>query len=239
MQAELARATRAITLGQLMASIAHEVNQPLAALVANANAALRWLGWQEPQIGRAQQALTRIVKDGNRASEIIERIRALVRKSDARRNPLSLNSVVRDVIVLLKTELRRNDVVVRTDLAERLPPILGDQVQLQQVLLNLVMNAVEAMSSVNTRPRALAITTASDSTGVAVCVEDRGIGLDDRVLERVFEPFYSSKAHGMGIGLAISRSIVEAHGGRLWAMRNTAPGATFQFRLPVAGADTK
>jgi PAS domain S-box-containing protein len=239
MQAELARASRAITLGQLMASIAHEVNQPLAALVTNANAALHWLAWEKPQIEKAQQALARIVRDANRASEIIARIRGLVRKSDAKRNPLSLNSVVHEVIVLLKAELRGNNITVRTDLAERLAPIRGDRVQILQVLLNLIMNAIEAMSAVTTRPRLLSVATAADGAGVVVSVEDRGIGLDERVLERVFEPFYSNKPQGMGIGLAISRSIIEAHGGRLWALRNIVSGATFRFRLPFAGADAK
>jgi PAS domain S-box-containing protein len=239
MQAELARASRAITLGQLMASIAHEVNQPLAALVANSNAALRWLAWEEPQIDKARQALARIVRDGNRASEIIARIRALVSKTEAHRNPLSLNSVVHEVIVLLKTELRRNNITVRTDLAVRLPSIRGDRVQMQQVLLNLIVNAIEAMAAVTTRPRLLAIATGADAAGVALSVADCGIGLDERALERIFEPFYSNKPQGMGIGLAISRSIVEAHGGRLWGVRNTEVGATFQFRLPFSGAHAK
>jgi PAS domain S-box-containing protein len=239
MQAELARASRAITLGQLMASIAHEVNQPLAALVANANAALRWLAWKKPRIDEAQRALARIVRDGNRASGIITRIRALVRKTRVQRSRLSLNSVVHEVLVLLKTELRRNDITVRTDLAERLPPIRGDRVQMQQVLLNLVVNGIEAMGTLTTRPRLLVIATTADAAGVAVSVEDCGIGLAEGVLERVFEPFYSNKPEGMGIGLAISRSIIEAHGGRLWAMRNEVAGATFQFRLPFAGADAK
>ena len=239
MQAEMARASRAVTMGQLMASIAHEVNQPLAALVANANAALRWLEWKDPQIGNARQALARIVRDGNRASEIIARIRALVRKTDALRNPLSLNSVVHEVIVLLTAELRGNDVTVRTDLDERLPLILGDRVQIQQVLLNLIMNAMEAMSAVTTRPRLLAVATAADAAGVVVSVEDCGTGLDERVLERVFEPFYSNKPQGMGIGLSISHSIIEAHGGRLWASRNMVSGATFRFRLPLAGVEAK
>jgi PAS domain S-box-containing protein len=239
MQAELARASRAITLGQLMASIAHEVNQPLAALVANANAALRWLAWKKPRIDEAQRALSRIVRDGNRASGIITRIRALVRKARVQRNRLSLNSVVHEVIVLLKTELRRNNITVRTDLAERLPPIRGDRVQMQQVLLNLIVNAIEAMGTVTARPRLLVVATTADAAGVAVSVEDCGIGLAEGVLERVFEPFYSNKPEGMGIGLAISRSIIEAHGGRLWAVRNEAAGATFQFRLPFAGAAAK
>ena len=237
MQAELARASRAITLGQLMASIAHEVNQPLAALVANASAALRWLAWKGPQIEKARQALERIVRDGNRASEIIARIRSLVRRSDTQRDPLSLNSVIHEVTALLKAELRENNIAVRTNLAEPLSPIRGDRVQMQQVLLNLIMNAIEAMSGVVTRPRQLTITSTADVTGVAVAVEDSGIGVDEQALERIFEPFYSNKPQGMGIGLAISRSIIEAHGGRLWAV-NKAPGASFRFRLPATAVDT-
>ncbi len=237
MQAELARASRAITLGQLMASIAHEVNQPLAALVANANAALRWLAWKGPQIEKAREALERIVRDGNRASEIIARIRGLVRRSDAQRDPLSLNSVIHEVTALLKPELRQNNIIVRTNLAEPLPPIRGDRVQIQQVLLNLIMNAIEAMSGVVTRPRLLTIATAADVTGVSVAVEDGGIGIEEHALERIFEPFYSNKPQGMGIGLAISRSIIEAHGGRLWAVSKT-PGASLRFRLPAAAVDT-
>ena len=236
MQAELARASHAITLRQLMASIAHEVNQPLAALVANANAAVRWLEWQEPQTEKARQALSRIVRDGNRASEIIARIRGLVGKTNPLRAPLSLNSVVHEVLVLLNTELRRGNVTVRTDLTERLTPIQGDRVQIQQVLLNLVMNAIEAMDTVTAWPRRLVIATAGDASGVALSVKDCGTGLAKEQLESIFEPFYSSKPRGMGIGLSISRSIIEAHGGRLWAIRNKAAGTTLKFTLPVAAA---
>lgn len=234
MQAELAHASRAITLGQLMASIAHQVNQPLAALVANANAALRWLDWKQPRIDNARQALSRIVRDGNRVSDIITRIRALVGNAAARRSPLSLNAVVREVMVLLKPELRRNNITVRIDLAERLPLVRGDRVQMQQVLLNLAMNAMESMTPIVTRRRLLAIVTTADVASVAVSVEDCGVGLEEGSLERIFEPFYSTKPQGMGIGLAISRSIVEAHGGRLWATCNSECGATFEFRLPLA-----
>jgi PAS domain S-box-containing protein len=236
MQAELARASRAITLGQLMASIAHEVNQPLTALIANASAAQRWLAGDTPRIDKTRQALSRIVRDGNRASDVIARIRALVTRTDAKRNPLSLNSVVQEVVVLLTSELRRNNITVHTDLADDLPPIQGDRVQMLQVLLNLIMNAIEAMSAVMTRPKPLTLATVSDAAGVTVVVEDCGMGLDEQVLERVFEPFYTTKPQGMGIGLAISRSIIEAHGGRLWAVRNRVSGATFRFRVPFAGA---
>ena len=238
MQAELARASRAITLGQLMASIAHEVNQPLTALIANASAARRWLAADTPRIDKTRQALSRIVRDGNRASDVIARIRTLVTRSDAKRNPLSLNSVVQEVVVLLTTELRRNNVTVHTDLADNLPPIQGDRVQMLQVLLNLIINAIEAMSAVMTRPKPLTIATGADAAGVTVTVADCGLGLDEQALERVFEPFYTTKPQGMGIGLAISRSIIEAHGGRLWAVRNRVSGATFQFRVPFAGVHT-
>jgi PAS domain S-box-containing protein len=240
MQSELARASRAITLGQLMASIAHEVNQPLTALIANANASLRWLNRKEPRIDKTRQALARIVSDGNRASEIITRIRGLIRKTDAKRSPLDLNSTVREVLALLRTELRRQNIMVRTNLAENLPLVSADRVQMQQVLLNLVMNAIEAMSSVSLRRRQLTLVTAAEmSSGVpaeiVVSVKDRGIGFHERVLERMFEPFYSNKPHGMGIGLAISRSIAEAHGGSLQAVPIKGWGAMFQFRMPVPG----
>jgi PAS domain S-box-containing protein len=236
MQAELARATRAITLGQLMASIAHEVNQPLTALIANAGAGLRWLAGPKPRLGHARRALTRISRDGNRASEVIARIRALVRRGDTERNLLPLNGVIEAVIALLKTELRRHRITVKTRLAGALPAVWGDRVQLQQVVLNLIMNAIESMGGVASRARLLTIATKFDASGVSIKVKDRGVGLDEDSLERVFEPFYTTKPQGMGIGLAISRSIVEAHGGQLWATRNRGSGATFEFRLPAVGA---
>jgi C4-dicarboxylate-specific signal transduction histidine kinase len=214
------------------------VNQPLAALVANAGAGLRWLGGDKPRIDQAKQALTRIVRDGNRASEVIAHIRALVRKADAERNSLDLNRIIEEVIALLKTELRRNKIVVRTGLAENLAWVWGDRVQLQQVLLNLIMNAIEAMGAMS-RTRVLSIATMSDSGGVSVSVEDRGVGLEQEALERIFEPFFTTKPKGMGIGLAISRSIIETHGGLLWATRNRGPGATFKLRLPTARTDAQ
>jgi PAS domain S-box-containing protein len=235
MQAELARASRAMTLGQLMATIAHEVNQPLAALVANAGAALRWLAGDPPRIDKAREALTRIARDANRASSVITRIRAQVRGTDVQRIPLDVNSIVQEVIVLVRTELRRHNITVRAQLDENLRLVRCDRVQMQQVLVNLIVNAIEAMVAVVTRPKLLVIATVADVAGVIVSVKDSGTGLDELVLERVFEPFYTTKPRGMGIGLAISRAIVEAHGGRIWAVPNEASGTTFQFRLPFNG----
>jgi PAS domain S-box-containing protein len=232
MQAELARASRAMTLGQLMATIAHEVNQPMAALVANAGAALRWLAGDPPRIDKARQALTRIARDANRASDVIARIRALVGGTDVQRTPLNLNSIVQEVIVLARTELRRNDVTVRAHLDENLQLVRCDRVQMQQVLHNLIVNAIEAMAAVVARPKLLTIATVADVAGVIVSVKDAGVGLDELVLERVFEAFYTTKPHGMGMGLAISRAIVQAHGGRIWVVANEASGATFGFQLP-------
>jgi PAS domain S-box-containing protein len=234
MQAELARSSRAITVGQLMATIAHEVNQPLAALVANAGAALRWLAGDPPRIDKARQAMRLIARDGNRASNVIARVRALVGRNEVQRTPLSLNSIVQEVIVLVRTELRRNNITVRANLEQNLQPISCDRVQMQQVLLNLVVNAIEAMVAVVTHPRLLAIATVADVAGVIVSVKDSGMGLDELVLERVFEPFYTTKPRGMGIGLAISRTIIEAHGGQIWAVPNEGSGTTFQFRLPFS-----
>jgi PAS domain S-box-containing protein len=239
MQAELARASRAMTLGQLMATIAHEVNQPLAALVANAGAALRWLAGDPPRIDKARQALTRIARDANRASNVIARIRALVGGTDVQRAPLNLNSIVQEVIVLVRTELRRNNITVRAQLDENLRLVRCDRVQMQQVLLNLIVNAIEAMVAVVTRPKLLAIATAVDLAGVIVSVNDSGVGLDELVVERVFEPFYTTKPRGMGVGLAISRAIVEAHGGRIWAVPNETSGTTFRFRLPFNGTSAE
>jgi signal transduction histidine kinase len=173
-----------------------------------------------------------IVDDGNRASNVIARIRALLWRAEVERNPLSLNAVIQEVIASTRSELRRHGVTLRTKLEKHLPPVSGDRTQLQQVVLNLIMNAIEAMGSVGSRPRLLLIETLADVGGVSVCVDDSGPGLDEQVLEHMFEPFYTTKVHGMGIGLAISRSIVEGHGGRLWAERKPEQGAIFKFRLP-------
>jgi C4-dicarboxylate-specific signal transduction histidine kinase len=233
-QAELAHVTRVTTVGALTAAIAHEINQPIAATVANASAGMRWLAAQPPDLEEARQALGRIVRDGNRAAEVIGRIRALVKKVPPRREQLDINQVVLEVISLTQGELQRNRVELQTRLAHDLPGVPGDRVQLQQIILNLILNAVEAMSELADRPRKLlVVSAASDSHDVLVEVRDSGPGLDAANLERLFDSFYTTKSNGMGMGLAISRSIVEAHGGRLWATANEPHGAVFCFTLPT------
>jgi len=230
-QAELARVTRVTTLGELAASIAHEVNQPIAGVVTNANACLRWLGRDLPDLDEARAAAQRIVRDGNRASEVIARIRALVGKTGTAKERLDVNGAIRDVLALTKGEARRARVTLRTELAGELPPVLADRVQVQQVMLNLITNGIEAMSTVADRPRVLIIRTERGQDDVRVAVQDSGVGLDAESAKRIFDAFYTTKSGGMGIGLSISRSILEDHGGRLWAEPNDGPGATFQFTL--------
>jgi PAS domain S-box-containing protein len=237
-QTELAHANRVATMGQLTASIAHEVTQPIAATVGNAEAALRWLRRRPPDLDEVRQAVTRIVKEGLRAAEVIGRIRALVNKAPPPKDRLNLNEAIREVIELTRGEAAKNDVSVRTDLADGLPLIYGDRVQLQQVLLNLIINAVEAMTSVRMGARELSIRTGEAEAGyVLVAVRDSGPGLDPKRVDHLFESFYTTKASGMGMGLPICRSIIEAHGGRLWACKNEPQGAVFQFTLPVERDD--
>jgi PAS domain S-box-containing protein len=232
---ELARIARVTMLGELTASIAHEVNQPLGAIVANAGACARWLAAKPPNIEDARAPLRAIAADARRASEIIGRIRALVKRQAAQKASLDLNVNITRVVALAEQELRRHHVAIETRLAERLPTVTGDSVQLQQVLLNLILNAIEAMSQVHDRPRQLTIVSRQDGAStVIVEVRDCGSGLEAERVERLFEPFYTTKAEGIGIGLSISRSIVEAHGGRLWATPNSPHGAVFCFSLPVA-----
>jgi PAS domain S-box-containing protein len=233
-QAELAHVARVATLGELAASIAHEVNQPLAGIVTNGSACLRWLMGDSPNLDEARETARRIIRDGKRASDVISRIRTLARKTDSEKGPLDINQAVREVVTLTEPEAVRKGVALRTELAGELPPVLGDRVQLQQVILNLVMNGIEAMENVRDRPRELLIRSSEDeSDKVLVAVQDSGIGIDSQHLEKIFDTFYTTKSQGMGMGLAISRSIVENHGGRLWAVANDGPGATFQFTLDV------
>jgi PAS domain S-box-containing protein len=230
----LGHANRVATLGQLSASIAHEISQPVAATVTNAQAALRWLAAQPPAVEELRQSLCRIVRDGNRVGDVIGRIRALVQKAPRRKDELEINEAIREVIFLTHAEVVKHGVLVRTQLSEDLPLILGDRVQLQQVIVNLMMNAMEAMSGFGAGPRELSISSArGESDDVLVAVGDSGPGLDPASLERVFEAFYSTKPGGLGIGLSICRSIIEAHGGRLWSGVCESKGAVFQFTLPA------
>jgi C4-dicarboxylate-specific signal transduction histidine kinase len=220
-------------MGQLSASIAHEVNQPIAAAVTNAHAALRWLGARPPDLEEVRQAIGRIVKDGNRAGDVVGRIRDLIRKAPSRKDTLKINEAILEVIALTRGEVVKNGVSVQTQLAEGLPLIQGDRVQLQQVILNLIINAVEAMSVASEGSRELLISTRiSESDGVLVLVRDSGPGLAPAGLERIFEAFYTTKPGGLGMGLSVCRSIIEAHGGRLWANPNVPQGAVFQFTVP-------
>ena len=237
-QAELSHAARLTALGQLTASIAHEVNQPLTAIITNARAGLRWLAAGSLDPGELRAAWEDVAQDASRASEVIQRVRGLLRKSPTRPAPLGLNAVVHEVIALVRHELLRHRVSLRTELADSLPAVQGDRVQLQQVLLNLLVNGIEAMSDVEGRPRELTVRSVTDEAGeVLVTVRDSGSGLDPRRVEAIFEPFYTTKTDGMGMGLSICRSIIESHGGRLWAVANDeGSGATFSFALPAAAS---
>jgi PAS domain S-box-containing protein len=238
-QMELAHANRVTTMGQLTASIVHEVNQPIAAALTNAQAALRWLGAQPPNVEEVRQALGRIIENGGRAGDVIGRIRTLIKKAPPRKGRFDLNEAVLDVIALTQSEVLKHRVSLQTQLATGLPSVDGDCVQVQQVLLNLILNAVEAMSSFDGTARELRINTAVEPpSGVLVTICDTGPGLDQTNVDRLFKAFYTTKPDGLGMGLAICQSIVEAHGGRLWATRNEPRGAVFQFTLDVAtGAD--
>ena len=235
-QADLAHVTRVTTIGELTASLAHEVNQPIAATVTNASAGLRWLAAQPPDLEEARLALGRIIKDGNRAGEVIARIRALVKESPPQQDRLDINETILEVIRLIDTEVHGNRVSLQTQLSNDLPPIWGDRIQLQQVVLNLIKNAIEAMTVVREGPRELLVSSGKDeSKGVLVAVRDSGPGLDPEARAHLFDAFYTTKPDGMGMGLAISRSIIEAHGGRLWVTQNEPHGAVFQFALPADG----
>ena len=233
-QAEFARVTCVVTIGELTASIAHEVNQPLGAMVTSAAAAARWLAAEPPQMDKARRALERIAADGRRAGAIIERVRALLKRETPRKDWLDVNEMILEVITLPQYEMRQNDIVLETRLTADLPRVLGDKVQCQQVLLNLIVNAIEAMNAIKERPRELTIVSASDGPdAVSIEVRDSGTGIDPDQTPHIFEPFYTTKAEGLGIGLSISRSIVEAHGGRLSAAANAPHGTVFSVSLPV------
>jgi PAS domain S-box-containing protein len=231
-QAELARVARVTTLGEMSASIAHEVNQPLAAIVTNAEAGLRFLRHQVPDLEEARAALQQIVKDANRSSEVIRKIRDFAKKADPEMIQLDLNEVVEEATTLVRHEVLRHGVAMRLDLASGLLPVLGDRIQLQQVIINLVVNGVQAMASTIDRERVLTIRAQQyQSDQVLVAVEDVGVGIEPGDADRLFKAFYTTKAQGLGMGLSICRSIIEAHGGRVWASANAGPGMTFQFTI--------
>jgi PAS domain S-box-containing protein len=257
-QAELAHVTRVATLGELTASIAHEINQPLAAVVTNANAGLRWLSRDSPDLAEACEAIRRIIRDGNRAGEVISRMRALFKKAGTTKERLDINEAIEEVVILAQSQVQRNRVSLQTQLANELPLILGDRIQLQQVILNLLINAIQAMSGVDEGPRELWVSSekvseipgelekvtlndqAVDETECAqvlITVRDSGPGLDPQLVNRLFDAFYTTKPQGLGMGLTISRSIIQAHGGRLWAEANAPRGAVFQFALPIRPED--
>jgi PAS domain S-box-containing protein len=253
-QTELAHVSRVTIMGELAASIAHEVSQPLAGIVTNANASLRWLAGDSPNLAEARDATRRIIRDGYRAGDVIAHMRALFKKTPAAKEPVGMNEVIREVLILTGPELQKNRVTLRTQFADDLPIVIGDKIQLQQVILNLLLNGIEAMKGIAEGQRELRISsrkvteilseaakaviegaylTEPESTSVLISVQDSGPGLDATELQRAFEPFYTTKPLGMGMGLAISRSIIEAHNGRLWATTDAPRGATFQFTLPV------
>jgi len=233
-QAELARVTRLTAMGELAASIAHELRQPLAGAVANSDACLAWLSNQPPNLDEARAAADRTTEAATRASDIIRRIQALFKKAAPERLRVNINEVIEETLGLIRREVLGKNVSLQTELGPQLPPVLGDRVQLQQVVLNLVKNGIEAMSGVQDRALQLRIRSARyEPNQIVVAVADSGAGIDPHALGKIFEPFYTTKLQGTGMGLAISRSIIEAHGGRLWAEPNTPRGATFQCTLPA------
>ena len=232
-RAELAHVAQVTTLSTLTASIAHEVNQPLSGIVTNASTCLRMLDANPPNLEGARETARRTIRDGNRASEVVTRLRGLFSRKNVAFEPFDLNEAVEEVIALLLSELQRNRIVLRPDLAADLPAVLGDRIQVQQVILNLIRNGSDAMSAVDDRPRELLIKTESDEgSEVRLSVKDTGVGFDFQAEEKLFEAFYTTKGNGMGIGLSVSRSIMESHRGRLWAVRNEGPGATFLLSIP-------
>jgi len=235
-QDDLARVTRAQAMGELAAAIAHEVNQPLTAIVTNANFSLRQLKSSNPNLDELRAAIAEIVSDGVRASAVISRIRGLLTKGSPRRSQLDINEIIQQVITLLRSELARNRVSLTTELAANLPRVQGDPVELQQVLINLIMNALEAMRPAPKQPRNLLIRSTKRQDGVLVQVQDSGPGIEPELAGRIFEPFFTTKAEGTGMGLAISRSIIESHGGQL-SLVAASQGAAFQFILPLDSSE--
>jgi PAS domain S-box-containing protein len=233
-QTELAHVTRLTTLGELTASIAHEVNQPLAAVVTNGDACLRWLDRDVPQLDEVRDAVQLMIKDGNRAADVIQRVRALSKKTEAPKAPLPINEIINEIMLLLERELLSHQALLRLQLAPELPLVLVDRIQIQQVIINLLMNGMEAMASVTDRPRELTIRSQHDEADrVLVAVQDSGVGIEAEHMDRLFNAFFTTKPAGMGMGLSICRSIIDAHGGQLCASRNPGAGATLHFTLPT------
>jgi C4-dicarboxylate-specific signal transduction histidine kinase len=237
MRTELAHMARVSTMGELVASVAHEVNQPLTAVVADGTACIHWLDRHPPNLHEANEALTRIINEANRAGQVISRIRTFLKRSPTENVPLSVNDLIRDTIALVGGEMFKKRIVMQADLAADLPAILGDRIQLQQVILNLLMNAIEAVAAKSEGTRQIVISSKNQPFDqILIAVRDSGMGIDRASVEQLFRPFVTTKAGGMGMGLSISRSIVEGHGGRLWATPNEREGATFQFSVPVVVA---
>jgi C4-dicarboxylate-specific signal transduction histidine kinase len=233
-QADLTRVARLTTMGELAASIAHEISQPLGAMVANGDACLLWLANDRPNLDEARQAVKRIVGEGQRAGDIIRSVRALAGKSGPEMTQFDINDAIREVLILMRSELRRHDVSLETELSGGLEPIMGDRVQLQQVILNLIMNGIEAMSMVMHQPRVLRVRSQIDWPSIVlIAIEDSGPGFAPETMDHLFEAFFTTKLSGMGMGLSICRSIIDAHGGRLWASPRSPQGAVFQFTVPT------
>jgi C4-dicarboxylate-specific signal transduction histidine kinase len=236
-RADLAHVARVMTIGELTAAIAHEINQPLAALVTQGNACLRWLAHEPPNLGEGRSSVEAMIDSGIRAGEVISRLRAMMKKSPPHRDLLNINDAILAVIALVGAEAQRNRVSLRTELSNDLPLILGDRIQLQQVILNLIMNAIEAMRGIDqTQRKVLVVSRKDESKAALVEVRDSGAGLERLALDRLFDAFYTTKPDGMGIGLAVSRTIIESHGGQLRALPNVPQGAVFEFQLPTNGS---
>ena len=238
-QADLAHASRMTTMGELTASLAHEVNQPIAAAVTGASTCVRWLTRDNPDIVEARDAALGVVRNGKRAADIINRIRSLSRKGDSRRQPVYINEVILEIIALLQSEAKRYSISIRTDLAEALPKVMADSLQVQQVMMNLIMNGIDAMKDVD-QPREISIRSQSaEDQQLTISVSDTGVGLPPQQADKIFDAFFTTKPHGIGLGLRISRTIVESHGGRLWATQNSPRGANFHFTLPTTLASAE
>ena len=239
LQVKMSRAAQVATVSELAASIAHEVNQPLSGIITNANTGLRMLAADPPNLDGARETVRRTLRDGNRAADVITRLRALFSKKEFAVEPLDLNEVTREVVSLSLSHLQRNRVILHSELVDELPTINGDRIQLQQVILNLLRNASDAMADVHDRPRQLLVKTEREDGGrVRLSVRDAGVGLDPENMEKLFDAFYTTRTEGMGVGLSISRSIIERHQGRLWAEPNEGPGATFSFSIPSGHTNT-